>query len=44
MDEMVRERTGDRGDDSDDEQMVLESAMDLIGASANASNDSDDSV
>ncbi len=41
MDEMVRERTGDRGDDSDDEQMVLESAMDLIDASANAANDND---
>ena len=33
MDEMVRERVGDRGDDSDDEQMVLESAMDLIDSS-----------
>jgi len=44
MDEMVRERTGGRGDDSDDEQMVLESAMDLIDASANAANDDSDSV
>ena len=33
MDEMVRERIGDRGDDSDDEQIVLESAMDLIDSS-----------
>jgi RAB protein geranylgeranyltransferase component A len=38
MDEMVRERTGDRGDDSDDEQIVLESAMDLIDSSTNAAN------
>ena len=34
MDEMVRERVGDRGDDSDDEQVVLESAMDLIDNAA----------
>ena len=40
MDQMVRERIGDRGDDSDDEQMVLESAMDLIDSSTKtASNE-----
>ena len=40
MDDMVRERIGDRGDDSDDEQMVLESAMDLIDSSTKtASNE-----